>query len=81
MKHSLRIVYRENDKSIVGINVFGIRLRHKIFEAWIRKSKTVDYVVQNLRQANFDPEFFKKFEPRILEAFQKQNTETEKTFA
>jgi len=81
MKHSLRIVYRENDKSIVGINVFGIRLRHKIFEEWIRDKKTVDYAVQNLLQANFDPEFFKKFEPQILEAFKKQNSETEKAFA
>ncbi len=81
MKHSLRIVYREDNKSIVGINVFGIRLRHKIFEEWIRDKKTVDYAVQNLRQANFDPEFFKKFEPQILEAFLSQDLETEKTFA
>jgi len=81
MKHSLRIVYREDNKSIVGINVFGIRLRHKIFEEWIRDKKTVDYAVQNLRQANFDPEFFKKFEPQILEAFLIQDLGTEKTFA
>ena len=81
MKHSLRIVYRDDDKSIVGINVFGIRLRHKIFEEWIRDKKTVDYAVRNLKQANFDPEFFKKFELQIFESFKKQYPETEKTFA
>ncbi|MCH8325902.1 MAG: NAD(P)/FAD-dependent oxidoreductase [Bacteroidetes bacterium] len=87
MKHSVRIVYREDDKSIVGINVYGIRLRHKVFESWIKEKKTITYVVHNLIEANFDPEFFKKFEPAILEEFKKQNPEMEnssieeKTFA
>lgn len=87
MKHSIRIVYKEVDKSIVGVNVYGIRLRHKIFESWIKEKKTVSYVVHNLRKANFDPEFFKKFEPAILEEFKKQNPEmknstlSEKSFA
>ena len=87
MKHSVRIVYKEDDNSIVGVNVYGIRLRHKVFENWIKEKKTITYVVHNLIEANLDPEFFKKFEPAILEEFKKQNPEMEnssieeKTFA
>lgn len=87
MKHAVRIVYKEDDKSIVGVNVFGIRLRHKVFENWIKEKKTVGYVINNLRRANFDPEFFKKYEPAIIKEFKKQNPEmeesiiTEKTFS
>jgi len=87
MKHSLRIVYRENDRSIVGVNVFGIRLRQKVFEGWIKNKKTIDYAVKNLKTANFDPEFYTKYESLILKEYYKQNpnnkinSETEKTFA
>ena len=77
MKHSVRIVYKEDDNSIVGVNVYGIRLRHKVFENWIKEKKTVSYVVHNLREANFDPEFYKNYEPAILEEFKKQNPEME----
>ena len=77
MKHSVRIVYKEDDNSIVGVNVYGIRLRHKVFENWIKEKKTVSYVVHNLREANFDPEFYKNYAPAILEEFTKQNPEME----
>ena len=60
-----------------SVNVYGIRLRHKVFENWIKEKKTVGYVVYNLRRANFDPEFFKKYEPAIIKEFEKQNPEME----
>lgn len=72
MKHALRIVFNEKDFSVVGVNVFGIRLKHKIFENWIIEKRTVDFVVDNLTSANFDPEFFKHYESEIINEFKKQ---------
>jgi len=72
MQRALRVVFDEKDFTVVGVNVFGIRLRHKIFEDWIKTKKTVDFVVGNLIDANFDPEFFKNFETQILDEFEKQ---------
>jgi len=73
-KICLRLVYQANDYSVVGVNVFGIRLRHKLFESWIKEKRTVEYVLENLRSANFDPEFYKKHEQEIIDKFNKENS-------
>lgn len=72
-KHCLRIVYREPGREVAGINTFGIRLRHKVCEQWIRENRTIEFVLQNLLEANFDPEFYRKFEPEIIAAYNQQN--------
>jgi NAD(P)H-nitrite reductase large subunit len=56
----------------IGINTFGIRMRHEVFDRWLTEERTTDFVLNNLKEANFDPEFFKQFEKEIISAFQKQ---------
>ncbi len=73
-KICLRLAYSASDRSILGVNIFGIRLRHRLFEAWIKEKKTVGYVLTNLRSANFDPEFYKKFEREIIDKFNRENS-------
>jgi NAD(P)H-nitrite reductase large subunit len=68
-KNSIRIVYKEDTYAVVGFNLFGIRFRHKICEKWIREGKSVDFVLEHLSEANFDPEFFKGYESKIVKAF------------
>jgi NAD(P)H-nitrite reductase large subunit len=68
-KHAIKIVFRSDDKVLIGINSFGIRLKHKVFDKWISENKTVDFVLENLRTANFDPELFKKYEKDIVEHY------------
>ncbi len=53
----------------IGINNFGIRLRHEVFDRWLTEERTTDYVVEHLAEANFDPEFYKRFEKDILNAY------------
>lgn len=65
-KRCLRLVYRTGSRELLGINVFGIRLRQQICERWIREKRPLEYVLEHLREANFDPEFFPRFEPEIL---------------
>jgi len=68
----IHIVYDKNDKTFIGINAFGIRLRHELFDKWLREKATVATVLENLSAANFDPEFFKEYEEEILKQYQQQ---------
>lgn len=71
----LRINYEARTGKMVGMNVFGIRQRHETWDKWLREQKTVEYALEHLPKANFDPEFFKQFEKEII---QKYNQETGK---
>ena len=74
-KKAVRFVYRNDDHSLVGMNSFGIRYRHELFEQWISKNKTIEFVLENLSRANFDPEFFERHEEEIIAEFNRQNSE------
>lgn len=74
-KKCFRVVYDKHDGNILGFNVLGMRLRHEVCDRWIRQKKHVDYVMQHLPEANFDPEFFKQHEPEIIASY---NIQTEK---
>lgn len=65
----VRIVYSETERNVIGFNFLGIRYRHKTCEKWIRERRTIEYVLQNLGEANFDPEFFEQLEAQILTAY------------
>ena len=58
--------------AFLGINTFGIRMRHEVFDKWLTEKRTVDYVMQHLVEANFDPEFYKHFEREILSTYKNQ---------
>ena len=53
----------------IGINTFGIRMRHEVFDRWLSEERTTDYIIENLKEANFDPEFYKHFEKEIVSAY------------
>lgn len=63
-RRSIRIVY--NDMQVIGFNNLGVRYRHKICEQWLSEKRTIEYVLEHLSDANFDPEFFDKFEHEII---------------
>jgi len=71
-KMCLRVVYNLENQHLVGINVFGIRMRHEVFDRWLTEGKKIDYVIKNLAQANFDPEFFARYETEISLQFNKE---------
>ncbi len=57
----MRFVYHKETRIFTGINTFGIRLRHQVFDQWLCENKTIEYVVSHLEEANFDPEFFENY--------------------
>lgn len=73
-KKAVRIAFDTNTRLFHGINTFGIRMRHEFFDKVLTENRTVDYVMQHLKKANFDPEFFTTFEKEINQSFQNQFT-------
>jgi len=65
----IKLVYDKMDKAIIGVNVFGLRMKHEVFEDWIKNKARIHQVIRDLRNANFDPEFTKKHEKEINEIF------------
>ncbi|VXA93424.1 FAD-dependent oxidoreductase [Flavobacterium sp. 9AF] len=68
-KKAVRIAYHKETQAFLGINTFGIRMRHEFFDAILTAQKSVTYVIENLKQANFDPEFYKHYEKDIALQF------------
>jgi len=68
----ITIEYNTITNAFVGINTFGIRMRHEVFDKWLTEKSDVDYVMNHLSEANFDPEFYKQYETKILSAFNNQ---------
>jgi NADPH-dependent 2,4-dienoyl-CoA reductase/sulfur reductase-like enzyme len=68
-KKCVRLVYDKNTREFLGINTFGIRMRHEFFDKALTEKWSVDQVIDNLKKANFDPEFFKSYETTIQQEF------------
>lgn len=63
---SLRLVHERG--TFVGVNVMGMRLRHRVCEAWIREARSIDHVLAHLQDAAFDPELSRDPIPAIRAA-------------
>jgi NADPH-dependent 2,4-dienoyl-CoA reductase/sulfur reductase-like enzyme len=68
-KKLVRINFDSKTRVVTGTNTFGIRMRHEVWDKWLREKFTIDKVMSNLEKANFDPEFFKRHEKEIRKQF------------
>lgn len=71
-KIALRANFDKASKKLIGLNVFGLRLRHELFDTWLKKGTSVEEVLVHLPDANFDPEFYKHYELDIINAYNQQ---------
>jgi len=69
----ITISFNKETRAFIGINTFGIRMRHEIFDKWLTENKSIEYVLEYLADANFDPEFYKLHEAEILAKFNLEN--------
>jgi NAD(P)H-nitrite reductase large subunit len=67
----VHVIWDKNTNQFLGLNTFGIRMRHECFDNWLREKKSVDFVMEHLAEANFDPEFFERHEREIVREFKK----------
>lgn len=75
-KKCLHIVYRKSDLRFIGVNVFGIRMRHTFFNISLKEKRNVLYVLEHLQAALFDPEFFTHHEKEIIAQWNKQHPQS-----
>jgi NADH oxidase (H2O2-forming) len=68
-KKAMHFVWDKNSGVFKGINSFGIRLRHECFDRWLREGRSIQFVMDHLHEANFDPEFFTRYESEIAADF------------
>ena len=71
-KICVTLAYHKDSRKFLGINTFGIRMRHEIFNRWLNEGRTIDQVVEYLADANFDPEFYRRYESLILDDYNKE---------
>ncbi len=71
-KKCITVAIHKDSGEFLGINTFGIRMRHETFDQWLTEKRSADYVMEHLKEANFDPEFFAKHEKEILQAYKNQ---------
>jgi len=71
-KKCIHIVFGKSNDEVLGINSFGIRMRHETWDKWLDEKRDITYVLKNLGKANFDPEFFAKHDSEIIIAFNKK---------
>ena len=68
-KVCITVSFNKETNQFLGINTFGIRMRHEIFDKWLTEKRDVDYIMEHLADANFDPEFYKQYEQEIVSKF------------
>jgi NAD(P)H-nitrite reductase large subunit len=67
----ITVAFNKNTNEFLGINTFGIRMKHETFDTWLTEKRDIDYVMNHLSEANFDPEFYNHYETEILAAYNK----------
>jgi NAD(P)H-nitrite reductase large subunit len=68
----VHVIWDKDTHLFLGLNTFGIRMRHECFDKWLREKRSVDFVMEHLADANFDPEFYERHEGTILKEFTKK---------
>ncbi len=72
-KICLRLLYKKESLSLIGVNALGWRLRHEFFDTAIAEDWKVEKVLVNLHRANFNPEFFKPVHKKVIDAYNNQH--------
>lgn len=69
---ALRVAFEKESGAVKGFNLMGIRYRHEVCARWIKEKKNISEVMEHLKEANFDPEFFKHYEKEMVQNFNEQ---------
>jgi NAD(P)H-nitrite reductase large subunit len=73
-KKAIHLVWDRTTNRFLGINTFGIRLRHENFDRWLRQKKDISFVIEHLHEANFDSEFSNRYENEIRDLYLTSHT-------
>lgn len=65
----IRLLYHRQMKNVTGVNLLRVRFRHEVCEKWLREKSSIEDVLQNLKLADFNPEFCKDYTDHLLNAY------------
>jgi hypothetical protein len=68
-KKCIHFVFKKDSHEFIGVNIFGIRMRHELFNKWLLENQTVEFILTHLKAANFDPEFYDSMEAQIIQSW------------
>lgn len=68
----MHFVFEEHSRKFTGVNTFGIRLRHHVMDGWLNEGASIEYVLEHLKDANFDPEFYDQHEVSVVKKFNEE---------
>src|SRR5690606_19832072 len=68
----ITLAYEHHSGKFLGINTYGIRMRHEVFDRWLTEERSISHVLANLKIANFDPEFYDRHEKEIFESYREE---------
>ncbi len=68
----LRLNWHATSRALTGIHAIGLRIRQDVCTAWIAGGRPIEEVMAELKAANFDPEFFIRYEAEILSIFNEE---------
>ena len=68
----MHFVFDKVSRKFLGLNVFGIRIRHEVMNRHLDAEATIDKVLEELKDANFDPEFYRLYEDEIVAKFNEE---------
>ena len=68
----LRWAFHPKTHNLLGINSFGIRIRHEVLQNWLLSDTSVETALEAFPTAAFDPEFTQNYHAEIQAAFQHQ---------
>lgn len=63
---SMRFYFDKTTKRFLCVILLGIRFRHEVCDRWLREQRSIEYVLEHLSDANFDPEFYAAYEHELL---------------
>ena len=69
---AFRVAFEKESGAVKGFNLMGIRYRHEVCARWIKEKQDISYVMTQLQEANFDPEFHKRYEKEIIIQFNQE---------
>ena len=73
LNKAIRLVYEAESGKILGFNLMGIRFSQDVCHQWIGEGAHIETVLAQLHKANFDPEFFGKYEHELVALYNQQN--------
>ena len=78
-KALVHVVYNSKSEEIRGVNLFGLRQRHEIWDHWLKEKIRMAQLVENIHKADFDPEFSQNFYSELKESYNAQKASKDLT--